>query len=174
MNEFQTINVNLLNLSEEEREQLMGLIKKANQTHQKRWRGEKNDVYYSITGDGKIVDARESVYTCDNDFYQIGNYFKTKEEAEFELNKRLVYQKLKDYALEHNEGEIDWKNSDQEKWVIFCDNQSECLVYRDRYTFYDIGQIYFSSCEIAREAVEAIGKDRIKKYLFNINKENRK
>lgn len=169
MNEFQTINVNLLNLSEEEREQLMGLIKKANQTHQKRWRGEKNDVYYSITGDGKIVDARESVYTCDNDFYQIGNYFKTKEEAEFELNKRLVYQKLKDYALEHNEGEIDWKNSDQEKWVIFCDNQSECLVYRDRYTLYDIGQIYFSSYEIAREAVEAIGKDRIKKYLFNIN-----
>ena len=174
MNEFQTINVNLVNLSEEEREQLMGLIKKANQTHQKRWRGEKSDVYYSITGDGRIVDHRESEYTCDNDFYQIGNYFKTKEEAEFELNKRLVYQKLKDYALEHNEGEIDWKNSKQEKWVISYDNQFKCLRYRIRYTLSDIGQIYFSSCEIAREAVKAIGEDTIKKYLFNINKENRK
>lgn len=174
MNEFQTINVNLLNLSEEEREQLMGLIKKANQTHQKRWRGEKNDVYYSITGDGKIVDARESEYTCDNDRYQIGNYFKTKEEAEFELNKRLVYQELKDYALEHNEMGIDWKNNEQEKWVVSYDNQFKCLRYRNRYTLSDIGQIYFSSCKIAREAVKAIGEDRIKKYLFNINKENRK
>ena len=35
MNEFQTINVNLLNLSEEEREQLMSLIKKANQPPKK-------------------------------------------------------------------------------------------------------------------------------------------
>lgn len=169
MNEFQTINVNLLNLSEEEREQLMGLIKKANQTHQKRWKGEKNDVYYSITGDGKIVDARESEYTCDNDFYQIGNYFKTKEEAEFELNRRLVYQELKDYALEHNEGEIDWKNSEQEKWVISYENQIKCFAYFIKCVFSDIGQIYFSSRKIAQEAVKAIGEDRIKKYLFNIN-----
>ena len=90
MNEFQTINVNLLNLSEEEREQLMSLIKKANQPQKNRWRGEKNDVYYSITGDGRIVDNRESESTCDDVVYQFGNYFKTKEEAEFELNKRLV------------------------------------------------------------------------------------
>lgn len=64
---------------------------------------------------------------------------------------------------------IDWKNSEQEKWVVSYDNQVKCLVYCDRYARSDIGQIYFSSCEIAQEAVEAIGKDRIKKYLFNIN-----
>lgn len=174
MDEFQTINVNLLNLSEEEREQLMSLIKKANQNNKKRWRGEKNDVYYSITGDGRIVDNRESESNCDNVVYQFGNYFKTKEEAEFELNKRLVYQELKDYALEHNEMGFDWKNSEQEKCVISYDNQIKCLVYRYRCALSDIGQIYFSSCEIAREAVEAIGEDRIKKYLCNINKENRK
>ena len=169
MNEFQTINVNLLNLSEEEREQLMSLIKKANQNNKKRWRGEKNDVYYSITGDGRIVDNRESESACDNVVYQFGNYFKTKEEAEFELNKRLVYQELKDYALEHNKMGIDWKKSEQEKWVISYDNQFKCLRYRIRYILSDIGQIYFSSCGIAQEAVEAIGEDRIKKYLFNIN-----
>lgn len=173
MNEFQTINVNLLNLSEEEREQLMSLIKKANQPPKNRWRGEKNDVYYSITGDGRIVDNRESESTCDNVVYQFGNYFKTKEEAEFEFNKRLVYQELKDYALEHNEMGIDWKKSEQEKWGISYDNQFKCLRYRNRYTLSDIGQIYFSSCKIAREAVKAIGEDRIKKYLFNINKENK-
>ena len=169
MNEFQTTNVNLFNLSEEEREQLMGLIKKANQTHPKRWRGERKNHYYFISGAGGIGKGREDKVAYDSNCYQLGNYFKTKEEAEFELNKRLVYQELKDYALEHNEGEIDWKNSDQEKWVISYDNQVKWLVYRDRYTRSDIGQIYFSSYEIAREAVKAIGEDRIKKYLFNIN-----
>lgn len=169
MNEFQTINVNLLNLSEEEREQLMSLIKKANQPPKNRWRGEKNDVYYSITGDGRIVDNRESESTCDNVVYQFGNYFKTKEEAEFELNKRLVYQELKDYALEHNEMGIDWKNNEQEKWVVSYENQIKCFAYFIKCVFSDIGQIYFSSRKIAQEAVKTIGEDRIKKYLFNIN-----
>ena len=169
MNEFQTINVNLLNLSEEERERLIGLINKANQTTQKRWRGERNNHYYFISDAGEIKKGREDKVAYDSSRYQLGNYFKTKEEAEFELNKRLVYQELKDYALEHNEMGIDWKKSEQEKWVISYDNQFKCLRYRIRYTLSDIGQIYFSSCEIAREAVKAIGEDRIEKYLFNIN-----
>lgn len=169
MNEFQTINVNLLNLSEEERERLIGLIKKANQTTQKRWRGERNNHYYFISDAGEIKKGREDKVAYDSSRYQLGNYFKTKEEAEFEFNKRLVYQELKDYALEHNEMDIDWKNSEQEKWVISCDNQTKCLVYRDRYALSDIGQIYFTSDKIAKKAVKAVGEDRIKKYLFNIN-----
>lgn len=169
MNEFQTINVNLLNLSEEEREQLMGLIKKANQTHQKRWRGEEDDHYYCISDCGEILCEYEEKFDGDSYRYQSGNYFKTEEEAEFELNRRLVYQELKDYALEHNEGEIDWKNSEQEKWVISYENQIKCFAYFIKCVFSDIGQIYFSSRKIAQEAVKAIGEDRIKKYLFNIN-----
>lgn len=167
MNEFQTINVNLSNLSTEEKKQLMKLINKANRG--KRWRAKNNEIYYFINYCNRIESWSESNHNADEALFEVGNYFKTSEEAKFELNKRLVYQELKDYALEHNEGEIDWKNSDQEKWVISYDNQVKWLVYRDRYTRSDIGQIYFSSYEIAREAVKAIGEDRIKKYLFNIN-----
>lgn len=169
MNEFQTINVNLLNLSEEEREQLMSLIKKANQNNKKRWRGEEDDHYYFISDCGEILCDYEEKFDGDSYRYQSGNYFKTEEEAEFELNRRLVYQELKDYALEHNEGEIDWKNSEQEKWVLSYDNQIKFLGCYIRSVLSDIGQIYFSSRKIAQEAVEAIGKDRIEKYLFNIN-----
>lgn len=168
MDEFKTINVNLSNLSEEEREQLLELVERSNNPAKRRWRGKKNDDYYFITSDGKVADVIETKSAPDNDFYQFGNYFKTEEEAEFELNKRLVYQELKDYALEHNEIGIDWKNSEQEKWVISYDNQIKCLVYRDRYALSDIGQIYFSSCKIAKEAVTAVGEDKIKKYLFDI------
>lgn len=169
MNEFQTINVNLSNLSEEERKQLLKLVKKSNKSPKKRWRGERNNHYYFISGAGEIGKSREDKVAYDSNRYQLGNYFKTKEEAEFELNKRLVYQKLKDYALEHNEMGIDWKNSEQGKWAISYDNQVKCFVYRDRYALSDIGQIYFSSCKISKEAVKAIGEDRIKKYLFSVD-----
>lgn len=169
MSEIQTINVNLSNLSEEEKEQLIKLIKKANQKSKKRWRGEEDDHYYFISDCGEIICDYEEKFDGDSYHYQSGNYFKTEEAAEFELNKRLVYQELKDYALEHNEMSFDWKNGSQLKWVIFYDDQSKCLNYDYWYTHYYIGQIYFYSKETAQEAVEAIGKDRIEKYLFNIN-----
>ena len=169
MSEIQTINVNLSNLSEEEKEQLIKLVKKANQKSKKRWRGEEDDHYYFISDCGEIQCDYEEKFDGDSYHYQSGNYFKTEEEAEFELNRRLVYQELKDYALEHNEGEIDWKNSKQEKWVISYDNQIKCFTYLVRYVLSDIGQIYFSSRKIAQEAVKTIGKDRIKKYLFGVD-----
>lgn len=169
MNESQTININLSNLSEEERKQLLELVKKGNKSPKKRWRGERNNHYYFISGAGGIGKGREDKVAYDSNRYQLGNYFKTKEEAEFELNRRLVYQELKDYALEHNEMGFDWKNSEQEKWVISYDNQIECLVCRYRCALSDIGQIYFSSCKIAQEAVKTVGEDRIKKYLFGID-----
>lgn len=169
MSEIQTINVNLSNLSEEEKEQLIKLIKKANQKSKKRWRGEEDDHYYFISDCGEILCDYEEKFDGDSYHYQSGNYFKTEEAAEFELNRRLVYQELKDYALEHNEGEIDWKNSEQEKWFISYDNQIKCFTYFVRRVLSDIGQIYFSSRKIAQEAVKAVGEDRIKKYLFGVD-----
>lgn len=91
------------------------------------------------------------------------------QEAEFELNKRLVYQELKDYALAHNEMSFNWKNSSQLKWVIFYNDQSKRLDYDYWYTHYYIGQIYFCSKETAQEAVKTVGETRIKKYLFGVN-----
>ena len=166
MNEFQTINVNLSNLSEEEREQLLKLVERSNTPAKKRWRGKKNDDYYLITSDGKVADVIETESAPDNDYYQFGNYFKTEEEAEFELNKRFVYQELKDYALEHNEMGIDWTD-DRIKWSIYYDTETKCLTCDYWYTNYcGMEQVYFSSAEIAQGAISAIGEDRIKKYLF--------
>lgn len=166
MDEFKTINVNLSNLSEKEREQLLELIERSNNSAKRRWRGERHNHYYFISGAGGIGRGREDKVTYDSNRYQLGNYFKTEEEAEFELQKRLVYQELKDYALEHNECEFDWKNKYQPKWSIFYNNESECLEYNDFYNMCDITQIHFTSEEIARKAVFTVGEDRIKKYLF--------
>ena len=168
MSEFQTINVNLSNLSEEERKSLMGLIKKANQKPEECLKSKKNDAYYLITGDSKIIENTEG-----ETIYEFDNYFKTKEEAEFAKQKQLVYQDLKRYALEHNTEKIDWENYSQIKYFICCNTKSNDLritdIIVDVFEMKMVGQVYFTSEEIAQEAVKTVGEDRIKKYLFGID-----
>lgn len=163
------IKVDMENLSEEEKEQLINLIKKANQKFKKRWRGEEYDRYYFISDCGEILRGYEEKIDGDNYRYQSGNYFKTKEEAEFELNRRLVYQELKDYALEHNSTEIDWSNSENSKWTIRYEHSEDLITVGTWWNCQDLGQIYFSSQNIAWDAIKTIGKYRIKKYLFGVD-----
>lgn len=164
------ITVNMENLTNEEREQLLKLVKKSNEATKKRWRAKNNKVYYFINYNNKIDTLKEINCNVDKALFEFGNYFKTKEEAEFELQKRLVYQELKDYALEHNEYELDWEDETQIKWYITYDYDAkpESFNYYCVRTLCDIGQIYFSSEKIAREAVKTVGEDRIKKYLFGV------
>ena len=162
------IKVDMENLSEKEREQLISLIKKANQKSKKRWRGEKNDHYYFITNSGMIAEDFKNESAYDKHLYQLGNYFKTKEEAEFELNRRLVYQELKDYALEHNKIDIDWYDTEKCKWSIRYDYYRDCFTVSSWWYYQELGQIYFSSQDIALDAIKVVGRDRIKKYLFGV------
>lgn len=129
-----------------------------------------DEKYYFIGFKGYIDSLKETNHAVDEHSYKVGNYFKTSEEAKFELNKRLVYQELKDYALEHNEYKINWEDETQIKWCISYnyDVKYESFYYYCVWTLCDIGQIYFSSKKIAHEAVEAVGEDRIKKYLFGV------
>lgn len=56
----------------------------------KRWRAEENKTYYLINYCGHVCDVIEENIERDNEFFEQGNYFKTKEEAEkvkIELDK---------------------------------------------------------------------------------------
>ena len=160
------ITVNMENLTQEERKQLISLVEKSNKpSFKKRWRAEENGTYYFINPYLDTMQDIEKYANVDNQCYKIGNYFKTKEEAEFEKEKILVYQELKDYALEHNECEFDWSNKYQYKYYLFYN-------VRVSVGFNNISRypckIYFTSREIARDAINSIGEDRIKKYIFGV------
>lgn len=165
---MEEIKVNLDNLTNEERETLLKLVEKGNKTNKKRWRGKWGDVYYAITSEGHLVDDTETEGFNDKQSYRFGNYFKTKEEAEFAREKQFIYQQLKDYALEHNTEEIDGNNYNQPKWIIRYYREHKEIIYSWITDTIYINQIYFTSEEIARDAVEEIGEDNIKKYLFGI------
>lgn len=161
------ITVNMENLSEEEREQLMKIIKKSNGSKRNIWKPEYDEGYFYVSGYG-IVGSNVWINAyIDNGYYEIGNCFKTEEEADFALEKLKVEAELRRFTEENNEYEIDWKDDDQEKWFMYynCDMKKIDIIYN---TVLKTHCIYFSSKKIAKQAIDYIGEERLKKYYLGI------
>lgn len=166
--ENQNITVNMENLSQEERTTLLSLIEKANKAKSKVWKPKENETYYYLYSYGNIDEDTWDSANGDKKRYALGNCFKTKEEAEFALERQKVITELKRFTLEHNEGEIDWSNGSQYKYYLYF-NHYENRICISACTYYTYTQcIYFTSSEIARAAIQEIGEERIKKYYFEV------
>lgn len=163
-----TLQINMNNLTDEERATLLSLVEKANKPVNKVWKPEDGEIYFYLFGTGSIHVDRWN--NCDTDCskYEIGNCFKTEKEAEFALERQKVITELKRYALEHNEKEIDWNDEVQDKFGLYFYHQSKKILI-NTYNFDQTTFIYFTSKEIARAAIETIGEERIKKYYFEVN-----
>lgn len=136
-----------------------------------KWRPEQNERYYIVTTRLTVGEAFYSVHNeIDAARLFVNNCFKTKEEAEFRLEQIKVYNELQNFAIANND-EIDWKNGNQGKYSIYCrwyfNDTCEVLIDKKNIN-QDLNQIYFSSDELAQQAIEKVGVDRIKKYLFGV------
>lgn len=132
----------------------------------KKWKPEKGENYYYIMSCGEIESQYFNNIEADKFRILTNNYFKTREEAEFRLEQIKVYNELKNFADENNE-EIDWE-CDEPKYYCYFSSISKNLVISDISRMKDIGQIYFSSRELAEQAIKKVGVARIKKYLFGV------
>lgn len=131
----------------------------------KDWKPREGELYFYINSNGDIKFSYYNTRSIDKRC--IGNFFKTDEEADHMVEKLKVIKELQDFALEHNDEEIDWVDNEQDKWEIsYKDSNVEpiCNNYYRAQAF----NIYFASKEIAQEAIKKIGEDRIKKYYFDI------
>ena len=163
---MESINVNLGNLTYQEREQLFKLVAKGNKS--KVWKPELHKEYFCLASDGDVLGPylweNESI---DNDTDSIGNCYKTEEDAEFAVERMKAQTELQRYAEEHNEGEIDWFNNCQDKYYFLYNHLEEKIEVCSN-QFLQGNAVYFSDMATVLEAIKAIGEDRIKKYLFNI------
>lgn len=133
----------------------------------KRWKPNDGDYYFYITGGGDIASTCWSMYCyIDADHFAMNNCFKTKEEAEFAAEKIKVYLELKNFADENNEPII-WDDCST-KYLIAYDHDGRELYIDDWRTSQFLGCIPFSSRELVKQAIQKVGEDRIKKYLFGV------
>ena len=128
----------------------------------RRWKPEVEETYYYINGLGDVCAIEWSDDDFDQDLYSLGNCLKTREEAEFTLEQLKVLAELKEYA-ENVEVE-EWDGNTKHYYLYYH-------IIEDNigwgWSWYSISSnIYFSSEEQVRKAIEAIGKDRLKKYYF--------
>lgn len=130
----------------------------------KRWRSKNGDLYWLVGSNGKPDWSYELNRDIDNFRYDTHNYFQTEEEAQRYAKVLETERQLKKFADEHNDV-IDWSDINQHKWNL-------CYYY-SRYEVSPIRccgvkesrTIYFSSEEIAQQAMDEIGKEKIKDYL---------
>lgn len=132
------------------------------------WKPKDGEIFYYINCDGKICrETWRDSSTFSLSLYKLGNCFKTIEEAKFALERLIVTAELQRYADEHNEWDVDWKNSEQAKYDIYYDIENNIIDYCSYYGM-KFNAIYFTSEEIARQAVESVGTERVKKYYLGV------
>lgn len=127
------------------------------------------EMYYFLAGDGTPTAKHNLDDGNVEKFISIGNCFKTGEETKHMVEKLKVIKELRDFALENNDKNVDWRDKCTGKYFITYDFYDEEISIAS-YTFRNFlpFAIYFTSKEIAQKAIKTIGEYRIKKYYFDI------
>lgn len=125
------------------------------------WDLEYGDKYYCLDNAGNI-----NYITWHEDAYNLfqresGNAFLTYDEAKFELERRKCESIMLKYGrriFKHN----------MSNFGIFY-NHLHKNFQLDRYEYsQDQGVIYFDTKELAKKAMNEIGEERLKKYVFRV------
>lgn len=119
---------------------------------------EDGEEYYGIESDGEIIQYMFT-QAFDKNTRDMGNAFLTKEEAELERERRKIEAIMRKYSKPFE--------YDEDNWYIEYSHYSKHIGIDALYE-YDCGIIYFESEEIARDVINKIGEDRLKKYWFRV------
>ena len=76
-----TLQINMNNLTDEERTTLLSLVEKANKPVNKVWKPEVGEKFYTLFGDGSINELTWLNHADIIKRYEIGNCFKTRERS---------------------------------------------------------------------------------------------
>lgn len=124
---------------------------------------EEGDIYYYLNDKGQVC---ESVYApCSRDYNRIAhcNAFLTYEEAKFEAERK----KCEDIMLKY--GRRTFKYGKHNYFIVIFDKRMIIESAFNLHIYYQ-GTIYFDTEELAQKAIDEIGEERLKKYIFRVEK----
>lgn len=131
------------------------------------WDLKEDDEYYyiDICGDFDITTFGVGSYWLDKKMIEIGNVFLTREEAEHEVERRKCEAILLKYGTRDM---MSFGDGNKSKYCIYLNNFLNKIIFDDSYCVQSQGTIYFESKELAQKAIDEVGEDRLKKYVFNV------
>ena len=120
--------------------------------------------YYFVSECGAITLLKDVFFSVDYEkVYLRGLAFKTKEEAEQYDKERILINKLKNWAKEHQrDWTPDWSNFNETKHYITCKKEVGEFDMNFCRTFQHLIKLpYFKSEEIAEQFIEEFGDEII-------------
>jgi len=161
-----SMNLELNNLTEEQKKQIIELAKKFEQENEVDKLDYVND--YEVASQSREVDVVRGYSTeLMNDFFNLGLTAHTKKEAEKIRRRLLVEKELRDWAKKCK-NPIDWKESQRKYYVQYEGNIN--VVTIDDFVNYATANVYFTEREVAKQAIESIGQERLIRDYFGIDK----
>lgn len=118
------------------------------------------DDYWYVDTTGDVYSENWQGFGFEEAMLEIGNVFQTKEQAEFAVEKLKVEAELRKFSRPFE--------PTKDNYFIIFNMQTGCLDTRSRIYIAAQGTIDFDSYEEVVEAIESVGEERIKKYLFGV------
>lgn len=131
------------------------------------WKPDDCEDYYYIGYDGELEITYNSNLSVDYDIIAFGNYYKTREEAEYQAKVQKYTNLFRKYVEEHGDL-IDWQNRSKEKWYTTYNFSDKKIYYTVCHCCKQQGTIYASSEQILKDAVEFVGEDNVIKYVLGV------
>lgn len=143
-------------LETEFNEKIKTLKEEAQQRDEFPKRGEK---YYFIESSGDVGWFLWGEYGFCLRAQDIGNIYKTEEQAEFTVEKLKVEAELRKFSRPFERGSLNF---------LMCFDTDEDKIYIETKRFMVQGAFYFESILQLDEAIKSVGVERIKKYIFGV------
>lgn len=162
---MEQITILLDNLTEDERNQLMKLVEKANEPKSKVWKPAKDGEYWCLWCSGAVTRDR---YEMPVDVYrwELGNCFPTEEEAEEEATRRKMLVKWKRLSIEAGEEDNPWDGRNLH-WAVSWDCEGKCFHYF-AYENCKYPISHFPSSDSLKAAIAELGEENVKKYILGV------
>lgn len=117
--------------------------------------------YYFINSNGAVYSWRWVADEEDLSRREICNAFLTYDEAKFELERRKCEAVMLKY------GRRTFKYED-DNYLLRINNADKKVEVRLLSIYQFQGSIYFDTEELAQKAIDEIGEERLKKYVFRV------
>lgn len=125
-----------------------------------RWKPKVGEECWRVSVGGDVYNLEWENDEFDNNVFNHTDIFPSEEQAEFERERKRIRRELMKYG----------KNfvPNQYNWAIYYNYRDKAIGYWFSTLCFHPFDIYFESEEMAEKAVEEVGEDRIKRYLFGV------
>lgn len=128
------------------------------------WKLDFGDVYYLVGTNGSILKNHWNNVDSELSRRENGNVFLTKEEAQFELERRKIEAILLKYGR---------RNFKYAKPNYFIYYEANSVLRIDHYNTTQVqGIIYFDTLKLCQKAIDEAGEENIKKYIFGVDEDD--